>query len=342
MNFKSWSLNLKPHLDAHPEERLTAVDGKRNERLLCTSRLLGDSWGAVEEQVRKQLEELHPTTLDYDYEYGPKDGPHSCYCADCLAAFRQHAKLPPTAEVTRENLQTTHAEAWVDFMAWRVAQVFLRFKESIHRLSPGTNFTVYSGYQSEENPRQYGVNWAYVGQLQACDHAACGYGRPTPAIHDTVTVLKGIPATYGAIMRPYRTSEIIPQTPMTKARLLRRSIDASGGVLVYDRLPMDGRSWTAIAETTRLVATHEETFLKGKRFELPGSPEAQVTGIRNAKVTLVCLMNETSKTKTVAVTLPPSQTLWREFYSGKTAASTASVMCTFAPGETAVYVGGQK
>ncbi|MCK5803074.1 MAG: hypothetical protein KAI66_09590, partial [Lentisphaeria bacterium] len=342
MNFKSWSLNLKPHLEANPEERLVTVDGTRSDNLACTSRLLGDSWIAVEKQISKQLEELRPTTLDYDFEFGPKDGPHSCYCDDCLAAFRRHAKLPQTAKVTRENLQTTHVEAWVDFMAWRVAQIFLRFKNSIHRLNPGTKFSVYSGYHSEENPKQYGVNWAYVGQLQACDHAACGYGRPVPAVRDTVTALKGIPATYGAIMRPYRTSEIIPQIPMTKARLLRRSIDASGGVLVYDRLPMDGRSWTAIAETTRLVATYEKTFINGKRFEMPGCPEAQVTGIHNSKITLVCLMNETSKKKTIAVTLPDSPTPWREFYSGEAGTSATRVTCTLAPGETAVYVNGQE
>ena len=338
INFQTWSLNMKPYLSEHPDERLVDADGEPDDSHLCMTLLLGDSWHAVEAKVREKIETKRPHTLDYDYEYGPFNGPHSCYCPKCLAAFREYAKLPSEAELTGAIIREKYEEQWVDFMARRVAQMFRKFKDTIHRLAPGTHFSTYSGYGVPENPKQYGVNWKYVGELQACDHVGCGYGRPVDAIPSTIEALNGIPCLFGVLMRPYDTKLTIPQVPMTKARLLRRSLDSTGGVLLYDRLPMDGRSWYAIAETTRLVASYEEVFLNGKRSVLPGCAEGQVTVLSDGKVTLVCAMNGGSKEVTLSLTLPAQAGAGQEFYGGRKVAAGETVTVTLPAGDSAAFV----
>ena len=215
--------------------------------------------------------------MDYDFEYAPFDGPHSCCCQRCLQAFREYARIPAQTPLDAATIKEKHDEAWTDFMARRVAQVFAKLKDAVHRVAPGTKLSAYSGYQTPDNPRTYGVNWAYFGELKAADRAGCGYGRPVEHIPGTIQALNGIPVLFGALMTPYDTSITAPQVPIPKARLLRRSLDSTGGVLVYDRLPMDGRTWLAVAETTRLVAEFEPLFLTGKRSALQGHDPAVVT-----------------------------------------------------------------
>jgi len=341
LNFESWSLNLKPYLTEHPAERLIDKDGKPADGLLCTTLLLSDSWKAVEAKLQEKIEAIHANTLDYDYEYSPYTGPHSCYCPRCLAAFREYAKLPAEAKLDAQAVKGQYEEQWVDFMARRVAQLFRQFKDTIHRLSPGTKFSTYSGYQTPENPKQYGINWKYLGELQACDRVGCGYGRPVEAIPATLAGVAGTPAVFGALMHPYDTRETVPQIPMTKAVLLRRALDATGGVLVYDRLPMDGRSWFALAETTRLVALYEALFLTGKRSALPGCNEAQVQVLSDGTTTLVCAMNGGSNALSLTLSMPPPAGSGQEFYSGRVVAAGAAVPLSLLPGEAAAFVLGR-
>ena len=185
-------------------------DGSHSDSLMCTTLLLSTGWAAAEEQLRTRLDQIKPHTLDYDYEYPPWTGPHSCYCPNCLRAFREFADLPADAVLTPETIKQRYRAEWVDFMAHRVARVFAKFKNSVHRLSPGTLFSIYSGYQTPDNAERYGVDWRYVGDLQACDRAGAGYGRPVEAIAATVEALRGIPLIGGALAVPYATSETAP------------------------------------------------------------------------------------------------------------------------------------
>jgi len=338
MNFQAWSLNMKPYLQEHPEDRQTTFEGKPSDSLLCTTRMLGDSWQPVAQAVAENIDVNHPDTLDYDYEFSPFTGPHSCYCPECLAAFRERAKLAPDLELTPTIIKEQYAAQWVDFMAWRVAQMFRKFKDTIHELSPDTHFSTYSGYQSADNPVRYGVDWKYIGELQAADHVGCGYGRPVPAIFDTVEALGGIPALFGELIHPYRTSDTTTLIPYTKARLLRRALDSTGGVLIYDRLPMDGRCWAAIADSTRLVAEVEDVFLSGKRSTLPDQPEASVQVVSHEGTTLVCVLNSTRKPAPYSVKLPAEAGSGREFYSGATVGAGETVTPTVEPGDAVVYI----
>jgi len=139
INFRPWNMNLAPYLKEHPDERLITRKGQPDDRHLCMTLLLGGSWPAVESELKKCLERSCPGTVDIDYEYGPlkSDGPpHSCYGPRCLAAFRKFAKIAPEANLNPAIIKEKHAAQWVDFMARRVAQMFAKFKEAVHRLAP--------------------------------------------------------------------------------------------------------------------------------------------------------------------------------------------------------------
>jgi hypothetical protein len=202
-------------------------------------------------------------------------------------------------------------------------------------LAPGTLFSAYSGYQTADNPERYGIDWRHFGEYQACDRAGAGYGRPPEAITATIAALKGIPLLGGALLVPYELEATNPQTPLTKAWLLRTLLDSTGGVLVYDRLTCDGRSWFAMAETTRLVAEYEGVFQKGKPSALPALDPAQVQTVSDGTTSLLCVLNQGSKTASHTVTMPAAG---REYYSGKAVAAAETVTVSLPPGEIAVYV----
>jgi len=306
---------------------------------MCTSLLLGDGWPAVEALLARRLDAIRPQALDIDYEYGPFAGPHSCYCPRCLAAFRNDAKLPPEVALDPTTSQQAHATAWIDFMARRVAQLLARFRETTHRLAPGTRFTVYSGYQTPANPRTYGVNWSYVGELQACHAAGAGYGEAETTIARTVAALQGIPLRTGLLVTPYETDVTAPLAPLTKAGVLRLLLAGTGGVLVYDRQSFDGRVWSAVAEVSRLAAEHEDVFLSGKPATLmPGFDVTQVQTLAAGATALVCAMNQGSKLVTYTLALPAEAGAGQEFYSGRRVAAGETLPCALEPGEAAVFV----
>lgn len=339
INFQPWSLNLAPYLKEHPDQRLIAADGRPNGQCLCMTLLLDDGWNVVRDCLREKLETLKPDTLDYDYEYGPWRGsPHACFCPRCLDAFRQDAKLPPAVKLDAEIIRQQYRDPWVDFMARRVARMFGTFRRTIHDLSPGTQFSVYSGYATPDNAERYGVQWSYVGAEQGCDRAGCGYGRPVEATRATIAALQGIPLICGALLTPYERDILTPVNPLSKAWLLRTVLDSTGGVLVYERTEMDGRSWLAMGETTRLVAAWEEAFVQGRRLTFESFNDSQVQPLQHAGTTLVCLMNPGKKPTTLTVPLPSEWGAGQEFYSGRKVTAGATVQLTLEPGDAEVLV----
>ncbi len=329
VHFLGGSLSMGPHLRAHPAQRLIRPDGKPNDSLACTSALLEEAWPAVEQFLAEQVRRYRPSCVVYDYEYSPigKEAVHSCYCARCLAAFRIHAGL--AGELTPEAIVRDHAAAWTDFMALQCARLFRKMKEGVHAAAPGTLFEVYSGYQSPENPKLYGVDWRYVGKLQAADRATMGYGRPLAAITATHEALAGIPALFGEILHPFLVRDTTPPQPTTAAAQLRRLLDSRHGVLLYELAGMDGRSWRAVAETTRLASAHEALFAEAERREIPGVEEANGALLTGKDGTLYCLMNPGPGELRLSFTLPGRGT---EFYTGER--FEGSTTLTLPPGES--------
>jgi hypothetical protein len=348
-NFKPGEIDLADYLKAHPDARLIHGSGQPARlggsgpgyhlNLMCMTLLLGDEWPAVEAALKKRLDEMRPHTVEIDYEYGPYAGPHSCYCGRCMRAFRESAQLSPEDVLDARIIKEQHGAEWTDFMARRVARMFAKFKEAIQRLSPGTKFGVYSGYQTPANPEMYGINWQYIGDLRACDKAGAGYGEPEADIYRTVEALQGIPLLTGLLSVPYNTTDTTPRKPITKAKALRYLLAShGGGLLVYDRHSLDGRSWFAIAEVSRLAANFEQVFIKGKPSAMPGLQLTEAQVISEGGTTLVCVMNDSNHPVNRPLNLPPEDRVGVEFYSGKQVAAGEQVSCELVPGDVAVYV----
>jgi hypothetical protein len=137
---------------------------------------------------------------------------------------------------------------------------------------------------------------------------------------------------------PYRPTRDQPVTAASKARILRRAIDATGGVLIYERRSMDGRWWWAVAEVSRLIASYEDLFLHVRPESIGGQDPATVQVLRGKDASLVCVMNGSSKPRTVTLPLPPDLGDGREFYSQDTVTAGETISLSLPPGEAAVYV----
>ncbi|MBU0716469.1 MAG: hypothetical protein KJ964_14025 [Verrucomicrobia bacterium] len=338
INFQSWSINLAPYLIAHPDERLITSTNTTSASLMCMTLLLGGSWSAVEQALKERLDAICPDTIDYDYEYGPYAGPHSCYCSRCLDAFREFATLDPEVALDPQIIKDEYGDQWIDFMAHRVAQMFVKFKEATHRLAPGTKLSVYSGYQTPDNPETYGINWQYIGDLQACDRAGAGYGALEADIYRTIDALQGIPLLTGLIVYPYDTALTNSLTPLTRAGVLRMLLAGSGGVLAYARMSFDGRVWHAVADVSRLAAAFEDVFLTGTPAALAGYAITQAQVISEGRTTLICAMNLGATPVEYAIELPADAGAGEEFYSEEAVTAGEQVTCSLEPGDAAVYV----
>lgn len=340
LSYHTWSNNVTGHLKEHPEDRLVDREGNVSNANMCMTQLLGSGWDIADEHIAKQLEERQPDIAQYDYEYPPMTGPHSCFCDRCLAAFRSYHKLPADAALSPAIVQEQYVDQWVDFMAYRVALLMVKMKASVHAARPGTKFSVYSGYNVPDNAARYGLDWNYLGQMRGADIFACGYGRPVQGIKDTLKAADGIPTLLGVLLHPYLPTLDQPVTPASKARLLRRAIDATGGVLIYKRSSMDGRWWYAIGEISRLIATYEDLFLHARPQAIAGQDPASVQVLRGKDASLVCVMNDTGKARAFTFTLPTELGSGKAFYTGEAVNAGASVQLTLEPGEVAVYAFG--
>jgi hypothetical protein len=146
----------------------------------------------------------------------------------------------------------------------------------------------------------------------------------------------------GIIISPYRLSEDRPVIIWTKARILRRLTDCTAGVLFYDRHPLDGRCYHAIADISRLAADYEEIFLHGRCVDRWGKlgeasiPDSAVLEYEGQH--LVAIMNEGSKPRTYRFALPATGfTRGIEYYSEQAVRPGQAIELTLDPGAVAAY-----
>ncbi|MFW6059143.1 MAG: carbohydrate-binding family 9-like protein [Phycisphaeraceae bacterium] len=337
VNFRNHSMNMQPYLEKNPDHRLIKVSGEpRNDRL-CMTRLLDGAWPAVREALIKEMDTIKADVVEYDYEFSVFDGPQSCYCNRCLSAFHDHAGLSSSAAVSGESVQSEHRAAWIDFMTTRTTQMFKQMKRVVHEHRPGTKFGVYSGYPGERTRRRYGVDWGKIGKAEAIDVAGMGYGRPVDAIEQVHQLLPNAETVFGELLRPThpRKNDAVYQVRL--AVMLRRAIDARDGVLIFDRKAMDGRSWHAIAEATRLIAAEEEMFMHGQRSAVEGAPESQAVLLRHEGRALLCVMNDANKQRSFQLRVPGSVGTGKAFYTDRTVAG-GRMSIELEPGEAEAFV----
>ena len=340
INFEIWCLDRRDYLQAHADHALIDGAGKPSKKYVCTTRLLREGWPSVEKMLVERIERTQAHVVDWDYESSPFSGYLTCYCPLCLAAFRAHAGLGQAA-LTAKSIREDHAASWIDFMTTRNAEVGQKFRMVVSAC--GAKFSMYSGYESDETHRIYGVDWRKIGRRKAAGHVGCGYGRRRDTVTATVAALDGIPLVTGLLMRPYDRSLRERVIPVTKARFLRRLIDSTGGVLVYDRMPLAGRSWYAIGECTRLAADHEDIFLRGQwamdlaQVEPAAEPGYAIKRLGDRAMVLV--LNAGRKPKAFRVTLPPALVRSAKlYYAGSAADPGQPIALSLAPGDAEAIV----
>ena len=217
--------------------------------------------------------------------------------------------------------------------------VELMYKSIRSELKAGTVFSVYTGYQSENTKRHYGVDWSMLdGKV---DYAMVGYGRNLKALIATQKALPNTRMIIGELYYPYRTTERFKTTYSTPSNLMRRACDADGGILLYAYQTLDGRTFHALGEVTRTVAENEEFFTSDQRhtdmLKVRAYSEAEYEVLGNGKGDyLVVILNITngSRKYDAEFALPAGKKLI-ELKSGKTV--DAKFSGTLKAGEFAIY-----
>jgi len=326
----------------HPEDALVDKNGKVSTQYMCTTQLLGERWPLFEKSIEGVARDSGASAIDYDYEYPPFNPPHACFCDRCLAAFRAFSKIDPAVQLTPAVVQKEYSSKWVDFMAYRTAILLKKTKDAVHAGNPKVLFTSYSGYYDAKDnttKTRYGIDWNLVGEMQSVDRVGMGYGRPAQSIKDSIAALRGIPLVLGELLVPYDKYSRQPVAPLQRATLLRRALDATAGVLIYTRNSMDGRSWQAVAELTRLTADYEDVFLNKTLQDIPGQDSASVQIAKGAGKTLLCAMNfSRSKESTFTLQIPDDLGAGKEYYSGEEVQGGQTVQVKLAPGDAKVFV----
>ena len=128
--------------------------------------------------------------IDWDFESGVFNGSLTCHCQRCFKAFADEFKLAAVPQNMKE-VSAKYASQWTAFMNRRFAKLVELMYKSIHsELKAGTVFSVYTGYQSENTKRHYGVDWSMLdGKV---DYAMVGYGRNLKAL---IATQKALPNT---------------------------------------------------------------------------------------------------------------------------------------------------
>ncbi|MFP4250484.1 MAG: hypothetical protein ACLFU7_12545, partial [Armatimonadota bacterium] len=340
VNFESWSIGMRPWLEEHSDAALVDRAGEESASYVCPISLLTDAADHAQDRLREMIAERRPDYVTWDFESNVMTGYLSCFCPDCLEAFREEAGIAADVALDPESIEHEHFDEWTEFMTLRMARVGAMLKEACHTAEPPVLMQIYSGYQSPETKWRYGVDWAKIGELESCDIASCGYGRNAERLSATHEALGEIPLIVGRLMRPYDRNSTEEVSPLTRAIMLRRLMDCTGGVLVYDRMPFEGRSWAAFAEVSRLAAAHEDVFAEGEFVEIDGIDFAQDwAGARSLGDTMiVAMMNTANADRTLSLTLPDGYATCSEFFSGEAAASGDEITLELAPGEARAWV----
>lgn len=339
VSFDPWSIDVAAWLEEHPEDALVKMDGTESDAKICSTVLIEKSADYIGEQIQRLLTDRGATWVNWDYEAGVTSGLLSCYCPRCIAGFREYSGLSEDMKLTPEAIQQNYMSEWTDYMNYKMARIARIMSDAVHAYNPDYKYTVYSGYQSADTKWRYGVDWKMVAELEAVDMALCGYGRNFEMLKVTREALGDIPLVTGYLMRPYDRGSTDLLVVPTKATLLRRLFDSTGGILIYDRMPCEGRTYTASAKASQVASAYEDVFLFGEFVAIAGVPEdtGWIGARRLGDTMLVGVMNETSEKKTFTFTLPGNYAKATEFYSGSGVEIGAEQVVELQPGDAVVY-----
>lgn len=274
-NLFYYSWTSVPYIKKYPERALIRKNGKADPTLVCPQYIRTPEYARwVNEQMPGWLAKIgNPPVAEWDYEYRYDSGPFSCYCKKCIKE----------SDVASRNRMTAYYARLL--------------RDAMKRCDPKIKFVMYSGYQSEETKSHYGIDWSLLRGI--VDMVECGYGRSEKTLAATRKAIGDTPLVTGVIIRPYLVSSRAFPEPYTRARLLRRAADATGGILLYEYSLFDGRSLEAIAEVSRIISRYEDHFRFGRRkpYTVPGWNGDDVQVIEHRGKSLLLLMNQSKMPK---------------------------------------------
>jgi hypothetical protein len=264
-SFESWNFNCQEYLAAHPDQAQVTYDGKVSNLMVCSTRLVKDPEFA--RFLRERLKPWHQRFgggkhIDWDYESHVKDSCLSCYCPTCLEEFARFAGVSAKG-LTATRIHEKFLPQWQKYCHHRLADFATLLAETIHAELPGVVFSMYSGYQGDHSKLVYGIDWSLLeGNI---DLAMCGYGRSPQELRDTQQCFHKTGLVLGELLFPFDYVQRTAPQALQAATLLRRCCDATRGCLIYHYPTLDGRSFLAIAEVSRLLARYEPFFTSGIR-----------------------------------------------------------------------------
>jgi len=316
-SFNGWAIDCRPYLAEHPEEAMIGRDGKprldpadARSNHISPSLLVRDTpaWQFVEAAIVAWVRKEHIDEVCWDYEYSvwdDKAGSNQIagFGPQDLADFRESAGIPAGTPLDYATIKATYPQEWTHFMNLRLAQLSGKIRQAVKKASPTATFSVYSGYQCEETLHVYGVDWALLADR--IDLAICGYGRPVDQVQATLAALGQTPLALGDLVVPYETASKAYPTWCSKAIILRRVVDGTGGFMAWHFPNLDGRSFYSSAEASRLVADYEGLFVARRREDslvaVQGMAADDVVVLTDGKRRLVLLLNETSQPRQVTL-----------------------------------------
>jgi hypothetical protein len=282
----------------HPELGAMRFDGRPKAGYFCPTWLLSPAGADVRRLMNDDLVELVSrdgyTAVNWDIEQtvigaaaGNDPDRGFCVCPRCLAAFRRDHKVGDAEKLDAAVLRGKYREAWVDFRCQQNADLVADVRKSLKSCARPVEFSVYSGYQSQQTREWYGVDWQRLGPH--IDLAVAGYGGPRKSLQATRAALGPTPLIGGEMyyLSPEPPTAIAewmkgsltqaPRPEYWRNRLLRQFADGGcQGVLIWYLPTMDGGAFYYTSEAAQLIAAHEEFFCQGRRCD----ESFQVTGLR--------------------------------------------------------------
>jgi hypothetical protein len=355
IDFNTWNIDCVPYLKEHLDEAV--IDIKNNKHYdpsnprknhICTTMLLENSsaWDYVEKRIEELIKKNAAKHINWDYENSVWDdkghGYICCFCPRCIAKFRDFAKIPQQTELDPKIIRSAYRQQWIAFMDKRIADLAGKFRNAVKKVSGDVTFSVYSAYQSEQSKEEYGIDWAMLADK--VDYAMCGYGRSEKELKDTLAALGKTPIVIGELVYPYNVSEDRYPHYASKAILLRRVSDGTGGILMYSLTQLDGRTFYAVAEISRLVKEYESLFLSRKKdnslVEVSGINQDNAVVFTDGKTRLIMLINEDKVSRKITVTnrnLEKDVTVY-DYFAGKDLGHAEKINVEIQPNDVAVFI----
>ena len=322
-NFRTWNFDITPYMAKHPEQMRINEKGKTVSGQICSSAYLEAP--QFRDFLAKGLKPWHekryrPGHVNWDYEANVFDSDLACYCPTCLKKFADEENVQEK-DLTPAVIKAKYRKQWMHYMVKKMADISGLHQKLIHEELPGVIYSVYSAYQSEKALETYGIDWNMLAGKM--DLAMVGYGRKEDELFATRAAVKNTPLALGVICYPHDFAVRTAPDFIGKARLLRRAVDATAGVLIYNYPTLDGRSFEAIAAVSNIMAQYQDFFISNIRanelLTVRGYVSSEYEVLGNGKGDyLIAIMNPSKNPRQFKATFkfPAGKKLY-EYATGK-------------------------